>query len=841
MNEMPVPPEPTPTASGPGLPEPLEERAFHILLDLPARERTAAFERLLTEHPEHAGELTGLRRNLLSAESALHGTGLAEPPTLMPTTIGPYRLLRRLGEGGFGIVWLAEQEHPLRRQVALKLIRPGMDTVTVLRRFDAERELLARFDHPCIARVLDAGATPAGDPYLVTEFIDGPPLHRFCADHDLSVGARVELFVTICDGVHHAHQRGVIHRDLKPSNVLVADIDGQPRAKIIDFGIARAAGGRSPAELTQAGTLLGTPEYMSPEQAEGGDIDVRTDVYALGVMLYELLVGDLPGGRVRWRQAGFTELLDLIRQCQATRPSVAAADPAHRRALRGDLDWIILTALHKDRTQRYGTVAALQHDLVAYLQNRAVSAGPPGFGYRLARFLRRHRLAAAAGATVGLALLIALGSTMQAWRATAAAETEARSRLDQFACLADVLVLRELQQVAEDAWPPDPDRVAEYDAWLLRVQQLIQRRPQRQEIATREPGIGDVAGRFLQQTLARLEQDVASFTAEQGAVADVQRRRAFAASVVERSLVEPAARWQAAIEAIATAAVYRGLRIRPQLGLVPLGPDPVSGLHEFAVLQTGTVPERGPDRRLNLVDETALVLVLIPGGRLPEGVGQGMELAPFLLARHEMTRGQWLQAFGNDPSAYPIGQRTEDGVIGHRHPVENLSWIEADTAMRRLRLQLPTAAQWEYGCRAGSTGRWCTGDDPEELEGHANIAGREARRMAAAGLVITPELEDDWVFVAPVGSLLPNAFGLHDVHGNLGEWCRDAIESPDAPMRDGDGLRGTGLPPEAQHVVRGGSFGDPAQRATCAFPSAGFGNVKNQLVGVRPARALELP
>ncbi|MEO6597707.1 MAG: serine/threonine-protein kinase, partial [Planctomycetota bacterium] len=305
---------------------------------------------------EHRAALLRLQASLLGAESALQDTGLAELPA--ERSIGPYRLVRRLGEGGFGVVWLAEQQEPLQRLVALKLVRLGMHSAGVLRRFESERELLARFDHPHIARVLDAGEAETGCPYLVTEYVPGEAITQFCSEQALSVEARLELFVRVCDGVQHAHQRGVMHRDLKPSNVLATLLDGVPTPKIIDFGIARAVGGEAGPGATRAGTLVGTPEYMSPEQAQGnGDVDIRTDVFALGVMLFELLVGDLPQGRVRWRTAGLSELVAMIRHEPAPRPSTKARTNVLARQLRTDLDWVVLKALAKDREHRYGTVA----------------------------------------------------------------------------------------------------------------------------------------------------------------------------------------------------------------------------------------------------------------------------------------------------------------------------------------------------------------------------------------------------------------------------------------------------------------------------------------------------
>ena len=345
-------------------------------------------------------------------------------------TIGPYRLLQRVGEGGMGEVWLAEQTRPIHRQVALKIIKTGMDTVQVVARFEAERQALALMDHPAIAHVFEAGATPHGRPYFVMEYVRGESITAYCTRHRLPIGDRIALFLQVCDGVQHAHQKGVIHRDLKPSNVLVMLQDDHPVPKIIDFGVAKATTQTLTERTlhTEFGMLVGTPEYMSPEQAEmtGLDVDTRTDVYALGVILYELLTGVLPFEAKALREKGLEEIRRTIRNVEPLRPSTrvtasaasADADP-HLRAeaprlasqLRGDLDWITMKALEKDRTRRYGSASDLAADLRRHLENQPVLASPPSTVYRVQKFVRRHRVGVATATTV-ITLLIAFAGTM---------------------------------------------------------------------------------------------------------------------------------------------------------------------------------------------------------------------------------------------------------------------------------------------------------------------------------------------------------------------------------------------------------------------------------------------
>ena len=340
--------------------------------------------------------------------------------------IGPYRLLRRIGEGGMGEVWLADQTRPVQRQVAIKVIKAGMDTAQVVARFEAERQALAMMDHPAIAKVFDGGTTPDGRPYFVMEHVRGEPITDYCDRMTLPLGERLELFASLCDGVQHAHQKGVIHRDLKPSNVLVAVSDDRPLPRIIDFGIAKATARRltDTPFYTEIGGFVGTPEYMSPEQADpsGMDVDTRTDVYSLGVILYELLVGTLPHDREALRSGGIEHARRVLLETDPRKPStrvdrVATEMAGTRRlppkslaaAVRGDLDWITLKALEKDRTRRYPTANALALDVRRHLADEPVSAGPPSTWYKVGKFVRRHALGVGVAAAAVVALLVVTG------------------------------------------------------------------------------------------------------------------------------------------------------------------------------------------------------------------------------------------------------------------------------------------------------------------------------------------------------------------------------------------------------------------------------------------------
>jgi serine/threonine protein kinase/tetratricopeptide (TPR) repeat protein len=346
------------------------------------------------------------------------------------SVIGPYRLLQSLGEGGFGLVFLAEQSEPVQRQVALKIVKLGMDTAQVVARFEQERQALAVMDHPHIAKVFDAGATATGRPFFVMELCRGEPLTDYCDKNKLSIDERLALFEQVCHAVQHAHGKGIIHRDLKPSNVLVGSQDGAPHAKVIDFGIAKATQPLTDRTLfTEAQQVIGTLQYMSPEQAEGSlDIDTRTDVYALGVMLYELLTGSTPFDRRTLHEAALSEVHRLIREVEPPKPSTRIGDSkaratvaAQRRIeerrlsslVRGELDWIAMKAIEKDRTRRYATANAIGDDVARFRRGEAVEAAPPSASYRLRKFLRRYRGPVVAAALVFVALLA--GITGTAW------------------------------------------------------------------------------------------------------------------------------------------------------------------------------------------------------------------------------------------------------------------------------------------------------------------------------------------------------------------------------------------------------------------------------------------
>ncbi len=426
-----------------------ERELFEAALELPGPGRSAFLERV---DPElRAGVLDLLAAHEASGAFMAHpagGTTIDRPPRaadLVGSRLGPYKLLQVIGEGGFGVVYMAEQERPIGRRVALKVIKPGMDSAAVLARFEAERQALALMDHPNIARVFDAGATESGHPYFVMELVKGVSVTEFCDANHMSPADRLQLFISICNAIQHAHQKGIIHRDIKPTNVLVTLHDGVPVPKVIDFGVAKAVAQKLTERtlFTAYGQMIGAPAYMSPEQAEmsGLDIDTRSDIFSLGVLLYELLTGTTPIEGTRIRAVGYAEMQRLIREEEAPRPSFRLSSLGETatllagnrgtdarqlaQQLSGDLDWIVLKALSKDRNRRYTSAGNFADDIDRYLKREVVQARPPSTRYRLQKFAQRNRLAVRAVLAIAAALLV--GTGVAVWQAVVATRAKDRA------------------------------------------------------------------------------------------------------------------------------------------------------------------------------------------------------------------------------------------------------------------------------------------------------------------------------------------------------------------------------------------------------------------------------
>ena len=453
---------------------PVSERSAFLRLKCGLdRELLLEIESLLLQAGNTSTTIRGIRlgERLETIATTAQGRSESAPPGGLTEDdhFGPYSILRPIGEGGMGAVYLAEQTQPIRRQVALKVVKLGMDTRQVIARFESERHALAKMEHPHIAHVYDAGMSEKGRPYFAMEYVPGIAITQYCDEHFLDMRERLRIFVAVCEALQHSHQKGVIHRDIKPSNILVFEQDGRPFPKVIDFGIAKATD--QPAAgytaFTQVGSLVGTPEYMSPEQANltNPNVDTATDVYSLGVLLYELLAGALPFEGGFLRQAGLVELLRIIREEVPPTPSaritelgVTATEVARcrrtdprtlRRQLAGDLNWIVMKALEKERSLRYASMSEFAADIQRHLSDQPVLAGAPSTLYRARKFARRHRIAVSASLLVAVSLVAGMISTE--WQAHVADGQRRRAEKTQEALQASFAVEQRLTQRAEAA------------------------------------------------------------------------------------------------------------------------------------------------------------------------------------------------------------------------------------------------------------------------------------------------------------------------------------------------------------------------------------------------------
>jgi serine/threonine protein kinase/formylglycine-generating enzyme required for sulfatase activity len=852
------------------------------------------------------------------------GLSVAEPNLIarnaIPERLGDFRLLRRIGSGGMGVVYLAEQQS-LQRQVALKLIRPEFLYFPGARdRFEREIKAVLQLQHPSILPIYTVGESN-GIPYFAMEWVDGATvdqvLHQLggnaperltAADLASVVGSCpvhrpgsswvttvFELLHRVADALHHAHERGVVHRDVKPSNILLAR-DG--RVLLVDFGLALTP---ESSRLTRTGSQMGSLPYMSPEQVRGDPsrIDRRTDVYSLGVVAFELLTLKTPY---------LSDTADVTRK--QILEGKATTIRHWNRSVPPDAEAVCLKAMDVDVERRYHTADAFAKDMARVLAHRHVIARRPGPWLRTRRFVQR-RPTLSLGIAMGALLFVA--ALAFAWRERKLAEA--------FRQLGDRPLLDYLNATADTFWPAQPAKLPEMDLWLTQAGELSQRlevhRAALEELrASAEPY--DVVARARDQAEPRahlealhrerkgtesflsttdlsnanrelamiddqiraeerrlderrtwvfsdrvdqlrhdaLAQLVNGLVAFRTRIEDVKQQREVAL-MLEREAIQSqfAEHWREAIEDIEALPVYRGLHLTPQLGLSPWRRNPQSGLWEFRHFITGeepiAEPRPGDPGHVKIEPGTGIVLVLLPGGTFLMGSGEKeedpdaspserprheVELAPFFLSKYELTFDQW--------SRLAAALRPETTKSLPTEPAQ-VTWRDASKALQQVGLQIPTEAQWEYACRAGTTSVYFTGDTVTSLEGHANLYDESVIGWPTADG--TPNNPKDWVHFndhnperSLVGTFLPNAFGLYDMIGNVSEWCQDqdvwrAYHT--MPARPGDGLREL-IRPTEKRCVRGGSWNSLGPAARSAARGAAFeGEGTN--IGVRPARAID--
>ncbi|MGE3164360.1 MAG: SUMF1/EgtB/PvdO family nonheme iron enzyme [Planctomycetota bacterium] len=884
-----------------------------------------------------------------------------------------YAIEELVAEGETSRVYRARQGKPDRR-VAIKVFTANRGDLSV-RLYLTELEALDRLSHPGIGRVHDSGFSDEGRPYIVTEFISGEPMDRYCDSRALSLQDRLQLFVQVCDAVWHAHQAGVLHRDLKPANLLVVETP-VAAVRVIDFGCS-ALEAATPSSGAGLG-LVGTPEYMSPEQARG-EVDSRNDVFSLGVLLFQLTLGQLPWTRgdtegverslsawIQARQA--RDPFDLLRGAPGATPALCGGES---RRIGRDLAWILRRATAARAADRFASVRDLGEDVRAYLRGDRPSSAPQSATADFQRLIRRHRAAAVTTLLVGSLLTVGAwvsqslyAQSRDAWQRVVRAESDERdetqrlvARRQQLERLSLGRRVDELRREAGAIPPRDDTSVSRLREWLNRAAAIAASLPvqaalldelreralpytdedRREDMATHPdlPALDATRGSLeaLRAQLASLpalpvgqeEHPQGRRTllrrqiaAQEERIADLETRVASRRtwhfttpedqwyhdelqSLVEsiRELLEagaaehPAsrrfrnscpgiaqrltdlehwiglrdragrARWDRAIRDIAAHPAYGAVAIHPMLGFAPLGPDPESGLWEFAFLPSGNEPERGADGKWLQDPEDAIIFVLLPGGRFLMGSQSTdpaapnfdpaateldqpvhpVTLDPFFVAKYEVTQAQWLHLSDANPSAwhdidrrwkYPIDSAW---ALVSRFPVDALPWETADEVLARWGLAIPTEAQWEYAARGGTTTPWWTGTDERSLEGAANINDQRlhdlivsAQPNARDTWLSTRWLDDGFARSSPVGSFRPNPYGLYDVLGNVFEWSEDLADYHQ-PVIDRAGRHAGG--DAAIRSVRGGNFAESLPKDLMRRSPYGTSHLRN-FFGVRP-------
>jgi formylglycine-generating enzyme required for sulfatase activity/serine/threonine protein kinase len=813
-----------------------------------------------------------------------------------------YEVKGELGRGGMGLV-LEVWDTDLRRALAMKVLRrdggprPGSSSASEnVVRFLEEAQITAQLDHPGIVPVHELSVDSEGRVYFTMGRVRGQNLKelvqelhaRAAAGGEWTLTRMVGVILKVCETMAFAHAKGVVHRDLKPTNVMIGRFGA---VYVMDWGLAAVKGreesahdirlrsspdvtlsevstDRSGADedtvdaplVTLDGAVIGTPAYMAPEQARGEieRVGPLSDVYSVGAMLYQILTGRAPYVAPGMRVSAHT-LLALVINGPPEPVEALARVP-------GELQAICARAMARRPEERYPDMQAFAADLQAYLEGRVVRAYETGAWAELKKWTLRNRALALAlalllaGAFAGLALWI---------------RTQALHAKELFLA-ADVYRYSYLVGQADTLWPLREESVPRMQAWVAEMEALAARRDQHverlEQLARLAPDADVEARRETLQALVDGLAHQASADPAESVLTHVRERLAASQDLWRRSIEDPAEAWRAAREAIEQHPAYGGLVLTPQLGLVPLGQDPASGLWEFAHVLSGEVPRRGAAGALELDAASAVVLVLIPGGSFDMGaerpsarIGQRfgpnldpaaypfegpvhrVELAPYFLSKHELTQAQWRRMSHAVPSVYNPDSEMRDRLTAGAewlHPVEQVSWEDCERTLARFGLLLPTEAQWERAARGGTSTIYASGDERESLRGKINIADESAVGSQWAEQQDWPDFDDGYPAHAPVNALPANPFGLHNVHDNVSEWCRDWFVQYGEDMSTlapGDAYR-LAASPEKQasfRIVRGGSFRWGILEARLSWRQWRLPSFADFFIGVRPARAIE--
>ncbi len=764
-----------------------------------------------------------------------------------PELLGPYRLRRELGRGGQAVVWLAEDTR-FGREVALKVAPRPPGAADLAPRLRREAQAASRVSHPGLCPIYDVGADER-QAWIAMRYVPGETLERRIArGADDSLVRRIEWLEALARALHEAHEAGVVHRDVKPANIML-EPSGQP--VLLDFGIAR---GDELVQLTLTGDALGTPAYMAPEVLRGEHSDRRADVWALGVSAFELVSGARPFDAPT-REGLVRAILD------EPAPDVRSLAPALPR----ELAIVLATALEKDPQRRYQSARELADEFARLRRREPIRARPASAAEKLQRWAQRNRKLAASLATLAVVLVAALATTSWLLSRTREALSRRDALVRDVGQLSDQTLASDLLAQARTLWPATPQRAEQVANWLERADALIARREQhataRAALGARtdlhpDPHKNQAARAWLIEQLDRLQAALEQLASERPQLA---QRLEFARELSARTVDAHAGAWRAVSERVARDTRFAGFALAPQVGLVPLGPDPRSKLEEFAHFASGRIPARDETGELAFDGACAIVLVLVPGGEFVlgavapsdsqrlgspnvdpwcgkwDGPTKRVALRPYFIAKHELTRGQYRRHTGADPSSLAPGDSPVH-TDHDRFPVETISWESATRVLGELDLELPTEAQWEFAARAGSASVFSTGDTFASLQGFANVADATAAH-SGANWPCELALDDGFIMLAPVGSFAPNGFGLHDVHGNLMEWCRDTWEDlAQVEARPGDGLFEGG---EVTRVQRGGSFSHNPENCRSAARNGSRPEYVAPVWGARAARRVD--